>query len=435
MAIYSGVGFTFPSQTVIAPDGYLVVARNTQQMATNYPYLNANNLVGNFSGKLSHQGERLALAMPQRDYNHQRLRVSTTNTVYPVVNEVSYETGGQWGEWSHAGGSSLELINPRADNGLAPNWADSDETHKAPWTTISATGTIDNGDVPADELQALLQGVGECLIDNVQVIDSNGTNRVANGTFETGAGGWTAEGTEKTSGLETSEGFNSSRSYHLRAVNKADNQVNRVRTLLTSALAPGSTGVTLRATVRWLKGDPELLLRLRGNWWSARGVPTPANRAHPECANSRFVSNAPPAILSVQATPILPAANQPFVVTAQVSDPDGLSSVVLKYRLDPSSTYSTITMTDDGTGADAAAGDEIWSATIPGQPNNTMVAFYIQATDKATSPATTTFPSDAPTEECLARIGEVQPSRQFSGLQDLDDAGDLEYLERQQPPG
>ncbi len=166
--------------------------------------------------------------------------------------------------------------------------------------------------------------------------------------------------------------------------------------------------------MRWLKGDPEVLLRLRGNWLEcAAELPTPANLGTPGMRNSRFVSNAPPAILSVQATPILPAANQPFVVTAQVSDPDGLSSVVLKYRLDPSSTYSTVTMTDDGTGADMAAGDGIWSATIPGQPNNTMVAFYIQATDKAIGPATATFPSDAPTEECLARIGEVQPTGNF----------------------
>ena len=48
-------------------------------------------------------------------------------------------------------------------------------------TLVSAAGTIDNGSVPADELQVLLQGVGEALVDNVQVIDSNGTNRIANG--------------------------------------------------------------------------------------------------------------------------------------------------------------------------------------------------------------------------------------------------------------
>ena len=35
---------------------------------------------------------------------------------------------------------------------------------------FSTSGTIDNGSVTADQLQVLLQGAGECLIDNVEVI-------------------------------------------------------------------------------------------------------------------------------------------------------------------------------------------------------------------------------------------------------------------------
>src|SRR5581483_6232171 len=341
-------------------------------------------------------------------------QISTTNTIYVVVNEVTYGTGGQWGDWSQAGGSSLELIDPHADNGLAHNWADSDETHKAGWTITSAIGTIDNGDVPADELQVLLEGVGEALIDNVQVIDATGSNHIANGTFESGASGWIAEGTEKTSGLETSEGFNSAQSYHVRAVNKADNQVNRIRTLLTSPLPAGSTNVTIRAAVRWLKGDPEILLRLRGNWLEcAAQLPNPANPGTPGLRNSRFVSNAPPAILDVQHAPVLPAVGQPIVVSARVSDPDNVGAVLLKYRLDPNTTYSTVSMTDDGTGGDVVAGDGVWSATIPGQASGIMIAFYIQATDQAIIPATSTFPNNVPARECLVRVGEVQPTGNF----------------------
>jgi hypothetical protein len=410
----SGIGFIFPPNTHLAPDGYIVVARNTSRMLTNYPNLNSGNLVGNFTGTLSHKGERLALAMPQLLPVMNSLAMWTTNTVFALVNEISYQEGGQWGQWSHAGGSSLELIEPHADNSLASNWADSDETHKAPWTIISATGTIDNGDVPGDELQVLIQGVGEVLIDNVQVIDNAGSNRIANGTFESGASGWFAEGTEKTSGLETSEGFNSAQSYHLRTVNKGDNQVNRVRTLLTSALAAGTTNVTIRAAVRWLKGDPEVLLRLRGNWLEcAAELPTGSNLGTPGMRNSRWTPNAPPAVFGVQHAPVLPAANQPIVVTAQVSDPDGIASVLLKYRLDPSSTYSTVVMRDNGTGGDAVAGDGIWSATIPGQAAGAMIAFYIQATDDTISAATATFPSNAPTRECLIRVGELQPTGNY----------------------
>ena len=42
-----------------------------------------------------------------------------------------------------------------------------------------------------------------------------------------------------------------------------------------------------------------------------------------------------------------------------------------------------------------------------------MVAFYLQATDKAAAPASATFPSDAPTRECLVRVGESQPTGNF----------------------
>ena len=289
----SGINFTFPPHTMILPGGYVVVARNAAQMAANYPSLNAGNLVGDFGGRLSHGGERLALAMPDTVISTNAAGVVTTNNIEIIVEEVTYQTGGRWPQWSAGGGSSLELIDPRSDNRLAGNWADSDETHKAPWTQISATGTIDNGrtsNILADQLQILLQGAGECLIDDVQVIDSNGNNRIANPSFESGVGGWTAEGTESRSGWENSEGFQSSRSYHLRAVDRGDNQINRVRAPLTSALATGTPNVTIKAAARWIKGHPEVLLRLRGNWLECVGeLALPIQPGTPGARNSRFL--------------------------------------------------------------------------------------------------------------------------------------------------
>ncbi len=59
-----GISFTFPNNTVLAPDAYLVVARDINRLRSNYTILNATNSIGNFSGKLSHSGERVALRMP-----------------------------------------------------------------------------------------------------------------------------------------------------------------------------------------------------------------------------------------------------------------------------------------------------------------------------------------------------------------------------------
>ena len=148
-------------------------------------------------------------------------------------------------------------------------------------------GVVDNGSTTADQFQVLLQGAGECLIDNVEVLNAQGNNLIANSTFETGASGWTAEGTESASGWETTEGYNSSRSYHVRAVDRGDNQVNRIRTPLTTSLTSGAI-VTLRARVRWLRGHPEILFRLRGNWLEAVGrMALPATPGTPGAPNSR----------------------------------------------------------------------------------------------------------------------------------------------------
>ena len=63
-----------------------------------------------------------------------------TNIINIAVNDLTYGTGGRWGEWSSGGGSSLELIDPNSNNRLAANWADSDETQKSAWTDIETTG-------------------------------------------------------------------------------------------------------------------------------------------------------------------------------------------------------------------------------------------------------------------------------------------------------
>lgn len=406
-----GIQFQIPKGTVMPPDGYLVVAKNAANLRARYPgILDGKNTVGDFSGTLARGGETLVLSAPQAVAGTNRHGVAITNTIWIDLDEVTYGTGGRWGTWAGGGGSSLEAINPRADRRRPGDWADSDETAKAPWTTVSYAGKLDNGDVAADSLQVLLQGPGECLIDDVEVLNASGANQVANSTFESGAGGWVAEGTHDGSGLETTGGFNGGQCYHVRAVERGDNQINRIRTTLKTPLAAGTTG-TIRAKVRWLKGHPEILFRLRGKWLEAVGEMTlPPQPGTPGTRNSRAVAKAPPAIFAVAHSPVLPAAGEAAIVTARISDPDGVGEVTLNYRMDPATTVRTLVMVDDGTGGDAVAGDGLYTATIPGQTAGTLVAFHIRAAAGQTPPTIATFPSDAPTRECLVRYGEpVQP--------------------------
>ncbi|MBP8259618.1 MAG: lamin tail domain-containing protein [Verrucomicrobia bacterium] len=405
------VSFVFPEHVVIEPGAYIVVARSAARLRSQYPALNAANTIGDFTGKLSGRGERLVLSKADLLIRTSDIGETVTNRIRVAVDEVAYGTGGRWPRWADGGGSSLELIDPRTHHRSPSHWADSDETRKAPWASISAAGRIDNGNVSADQLQVLLLGAGECLVDNVEVLGPSGANLIANSTFEAGASGWVAEGAESMSGIETAEGFNSLRSYRIRALDRGDNQVNRVRTPLTSALASGTTNVAIRASVRWLKGHPEILLRLRGNWLEcAAEMVLPIGPGTPGARNSRFAANGPPAITEVKHSPLLPAAAQPILVTARAQDPDGLASVTLKCRVDPASAYSSIGMNDAGAGGDAIPGDGIYTATIPGQAAGATVAFCVQATDSNSVPATAVLPADAPARECLVQVGEAQPT-------------------------
>jgi hypothetical protein len=269
-----GIDFTFAPDAVIPAGGYLVVAKSVTNLLAKYPLLTAANCVGNFDGTLRNSGERIALAMPDSNLTTNNGGGVQTNVLYIVMDEVTYGAGGRWGPWSAGGGSSLELIDPRADNRLAPNWADSDETSKAPWTTVSAAGTLDNSSYTNwNSLQIILQDAGECLVDDVSVSIAGSANLVTNPGFESGLGDWFAQGNQSYSLANT--GFNSSASMRLRSVGRGDTGANRIRTTLSATYSNNVTG-TLSARVRWQRGWPEILLRLRGNHLEAPATPAPA---------------------------------------------------------------------------------------------------------------------------------------------------------------
>src|SRR5438094_198979 len=68
------------------------------------------------------------------------------------------------------------------------------------------------------------------------------------------------------------------------------------------------------------------------------------------------------------------------------------AALPLNYRIEPGTTYATVTMVDNGSGGDSVAGDGVYSATLPGQPTGTRMGFYIEATDGLG--AVNTFPQD-----------------------------------------
>lgn len=154
-----------------------------------------------------------------------------------------------------------------------------------------------------------------------------------------------------------------------------------------------------------------------GNWAGSKaGGNLTTDIATPGKQNNRFSATAAPAVRQVAHTPQQPKAGDPIVVTAKITDPQGVGSVSLAWQLCapgsfiPSKLPKTISggnfvnvttplaanpafelaanwtsapMNDDGVNGDAVGGDGIWTAVIPAQPNRTLVRYRITAADNA----------------------------------------------------
>lgn len=378
------VDFTFPA-TSIASNDFLVIAKNRAELLFLSPGLNPTKVLGNFSGSLSNSSGRIELRSAQD----------------VTIDEITYRDGGRWPDAPDGGGTSLQLIDPDSDNSLAPNWTAGDESSAAQTITLEHTGVLDLGHQKAPEATRafiLLAGKGEAIIDDVEVI-YNGENLISNSSFSGGSTGWKFFGTHSPSFVENS-------ALHLVASDSGD-LANLIDTVLTSPIPPGAT-VTLRVTARWISGNPDILLGLNGGWLEAAGtLPVPTDVGTPGTANIPS-GNTGPAITEVSHFPLLPQIGEPITIRARISDPDGITTARLRYRIDPSNSLSQIVMTD--------AGDGFFTATIPAQTSGKMVAFYILTLDSATQPVSSTFPSDAPTRECLVKVGSANEPGDLSTM-------------------
>ncbi len=372
-----GVSYDFPAATMVPTGGKLAVTA--------------------FTGTLNQGvGERLRLEQPETIVDG-----VLAAAIYPTVDEVTYGTRGRWGTWSDGGGSSLERKDLRSDGRLAANWADSDETGESGWVSVEATGVLDNGSGAAlNRLHVMLLGAGECLLDDVEFIPSGGSNVITNGGFESGTSNWLLQGTHDASSIETG-GFSGTSSLHLRAAGRGDLAGNRLTVPLNVTPAANSTG-TIRAKVKWLRGHAEILLRLNGGVLEATGniLSSTVHPGTPGTANSTQVPNAGPSISQVTHRPALPQVGESVSVYARLDDPDGVTLAVLRYRLDPANSITSIIMTNRGAG--------LYSAEIPAQAAGTLVAYSITAYDSLSASAQ--FPTDTPTRECLIRWGEPTPT-------------------------
>lgn len=138
-----GITYTFPTGTVVDAGSYLVVASDVEAFGLAYP--DVENVVGNWSGNLSKNGEKVELV----------------NVAGVVICSVSYSNQGDWARreltyeeiykrdgWSwnceHAGlGKSAELVNPRLPLSLGQNWESSRVAGGTPGSINSVSDNLE----------------------------------------------------------------------------------------------------------------------------------------------------------------------------------------------------------------------------------------------------------------------------------------------------
>ncbi|MFM1769705.1 MAG: hypothetical protein RJA22_2234 [Verrucomicrobiota bacterium] len=389
-----GIRYRFGAGTLIPAGGYLVVARDATALRAKFP---AADIVGDYSGTLSGNSDHLVLK----------------DAAGNPADEVRYFSGGRWAEYASGGGSSLELRNPAADNARAESWAASIESSNTAWQTVSyrmVAGVPTGSGQPTtwNDFVLGLQGAGECLIDDLSVIETPATTPVqvlANTNFDAGLAGWRVVGTHNRSRVIPEPGNPGNAVLHLVATGPQEHMHNHIETTLTG----GRTIVNGREyqvsyRARWLAGNSLLNTRLYFNR-VARTVELayPTSTGTPGRRNSRWEANVGPTFTGLQHAPVIPAPGTPVTVTVRAEDPDGVASAELWWSVN-SGAWNSASL--------AAGGSGFLTGSIPGGAAGDVVQFYVRAVDGLGAAAM--FPALGPDSGALYKVNDGQANLALS---------------------
>lgn len=152
-----------------------------------------------------------------------------------------------------------------------------------------------------------------------------------------------------------------------------------------------------------------------------------SDQASPGARNISYSASAAPAIRKVEHTPVSPTSLDPIVITARITDPQGVAAAFISWQTNAAGAYipstlpkaildgnfvnvtaplaanpafenpanwNTTAMNDDGLGDDALGGDGIWTGTIPARANRTLVRYRITTADNSGNSARIPYPGD-----------------------------------------
>ncbi|MCH2061628.1 MAG: lamin tail domain-containing protein [Verrucomicrobiales bacterium] len=426
-----GINFTFEEGTKIDSGGYLVIAQRTSALQEDFGV----TALGPFTANLA--GDQDTLELKRSDGS--------------IADRVSYSSSFPWPVGAGGTGASMELINPGLDNDLGGSWRSStvpgklsrltllaeshpewrwrpgsseasspvdkwrasDFTEDETWTKGAMPigyGTVNNlplnttiSDMRRNYTSVFLRNTfriepGEIpqelllryTVDDGMIVWINGFEvhrfNVASGTLPASATASTSgsEGTWRDQSLTGAPGY----------------LVEGNNTIAIQLFNVSSTSSDLGL-------DIELIRPASGD--NQPALPTPGKR------NSVYSSNAPPIARQVNHFPKQPEAGVDTVISAKITDSNGMESVTLEYQrviagsyipallakptsqlnANPNAPRATnpaysdpgnwikLPMRDDGNGGDETGGDNIFSVTIPGQENRTLIRYRIVAEDSS----------------------------------------------------
>jgi hypothetical protein len=470
-----GVDYLIPAGTVVAAGGYLVIAEDPATMQSYFgkaalgPWNNAVVVYADGSKEvtgLSNDGDNV------------RLR----DAAGKVVSEVDYENRSPWPFEGNGEGSSIELVHPMLDASHGSNWLAAKSVPPAVFTTYAGFGGTwrwrrgvagDTGEPAVPFTAWRARGFVEPVPaaanaqwqDNVAPLgfgdnDGNGTNGTAenvtnladmNGgalyssvylrrTFTIAAGkipqavqvnvrcddgcvvwinGVYAGAVRPNAAIGTGHHF-----YNTMAANAPE-------PVTTLGMTPVSA-----AAVNLVEGENVIAIHAMNTSAASNDFQIDAevkeaaltgDAASPGARNFKYAEVAAPAVRRVGHLPERPTSADSIVVTARITDPQGVASATLSYQLvapgafipstlpkavsggnfvnvtvplaanpafeDPAN-WVVAAMRDDGTGGDVLGGDGIWTAVIAPQANRTLVRYRVTAADNGGASARVPYAGD-----------------------------------------
>jgi hypothetical protein len=422
-----GIEFAFPAGTEIAAGGYVVVAQDPGALMLRY---GASSL-GPFLGGLSGAGETVELRRGDG----------------VVADSVTYSDHFPWPTAAGGAGSSMELINAELDNDLGGSWRSAQISQlpalsyisenaegwrwrpgtseaSSPVTAWTAEGFVEDGTWTTQAMPIGYGGVGS-LNFNSQITGMRDVYRSVffRREFEVAAG-------EIPSKLVFRYILDDGCVVFINGqeVFRTDNMGEGQVTIADLASGSGNELSWLEAEIQGAaaqvhEGTNVIAVQVFNSTINSSdfGVsaellrpevdPTTLPEPSPGIANTVFADSAPPAIRQVDHSPKKPQAGEMVVVTAKVTDPEGVGAVTLEVQdvapgayvpaflakstaalnsnptgpRTPNPAYeqnwTTQVMLDDGNGVDELAGDRIYSVGLAARPNRTMVRYRITVED------------------------------------------------------